>query len=47
MAQEMKRLYQGFVVDVSESSFALTNRLMSTSSAEYETRVSISREAAS
>jgi len=43
-AQEMKRLYQGFVVDVSESSFTLTNRLMSTSSAEYETRVSITRE---
>lgn len=43
-AQEMKRLYQGFVVDVSESSFTLTNRLMSTSSAEYETRVSVARE---
>lgn len=44
MAQEMKRLYQGFVVDVTGTSFTLTNRLMSTSSAAYETRVTIARE---
>ncbi|GAA3938558.1 glycoside hydrolase family 2 TIM barrel-domain containing protein [Microbacterium soli] len=43
-AQEMKRLYQGFVVDVSASVFTITNRMLFTSSAAYETRVTIARE---
>lgn len=43
-AQEMKRHYQGFVVEVSASGFTLTNRMLFTSSAAYETRVSIARD---
>jgi beta-galactosidase len=45
-AQEMKTLYQGFVVTVTASEVALTNRMLFTSSADYETRVSITREGA-
>ncbi|MFT4052715.1 MAG: glycoside hydrolase family 2 TIM barrel-domain containing protein [Microbacterium sp.] len=43
-AQELKRLYQGFVVEVSGEEFTLSNRLLFTSSAAYETRVSVARD---
>ena len=43
-AQEMKKLYQGFVVEVTTSGFSLSSRMLFTSSAAYETRVTIARE---
>src|SRR5690606_4553750 len=43
-AQEMKKLYQGFAIDLTASEFTLTNRMLFTSSSAYETRVTIARE---
>ncbi|MGB3731947.1 glycoside hydrolase family 2 TIM barrel-domain containing protein [Microbacterium sp.] len=43
-AQEVKKLYQGFVVDVTPAEVVLTNRMLFTASSAYETRATISRE---
>ena len=42
--QEMKFLYQGFVVEVGAASFELTSRMLFTSSSAYECVVRLARE---
>jgi len=43
-AQEMKKLFQPFVVEVSPAEVTITSRMLFTSSSAFETRVSIARE---